>query len=103
MQLCEYQNHAMTYRLPSANKDYALLGLAGEVGELHSLVAKSIRDTNRIYSVTAVKKELGDILWFIAAIATDYGFGLDEIAQMNLDKLNSRQERNKLQGSGDER
>ena len=103
MQLSEYQNQAMSYRLQSANKEYALLGLAGEVGELYSLVAKSIRDSNRMFSVTAVKKELGDILWFVAAIATDYGFGLDEIAQVNLDKLSSRQERNKLQGSGDER
>lgn len=92
----------MGFRLESASATYAIVGLAAEVGELMSLEAKEIRDWTPADPVL-VKKELGDILWFVAAIATDYGFGLDEIAQVNLDKLNSRQERNKLQGSGDDR
>lgn len=103
MHLSDYQNDAMTFRLHSADKRYSILGLSGEVGELHSLFAKAIRDNNGNVDVQAVKKELGDILWFVAAIATDFGFGLGEIAQMNLEKLNSRKNRNKIQGSGDER
>lgn len=103
MQLSDYQYQAMTYRLASADAFYALLGLSGEVGELHSLFAKGIRDNEYEVNQDLVKKELGDILWFVAAIATDYGFGLDEIAQVNLDKLSSRKNRNKIQGSGDER
>ena len=103
MQLSDYQNQAMTYRLPSAGVMYAQLGLSGEVGELHSLMAKGLRDRDGVVDMTLVKKELGDILWFVAAIAADYGFGLDEIAQMNLEKLNSRKNRNKIQGSGDDR
>lgn len=103
MHLCDYQNAAMTFRLESADKRYSMLGLSGEVGELHSLFAKAIRDNNGNVDVNMVKKELGDILWFVAAIATDFGFGLDEIGSMNIEKLNSRKNRNKLQGSGDER
>ena len=103
MHLSDYQNQAMTFRLPSAGVMYAYLGLSGEVGELHSLLAKGLRDREGTVDMTLVKKELGDILWFVAAIATDYGFGLDEIAQVNLDKLSSRKTRNKIQGSGDER
>lgn len=103
MHLCDYQNDAMTFRLTSADKRYSILGLSGEVGELHSLFAKAIRDNDGNVDVQSVKKELGDILWFVAAIATDFGFGLSEIAQMNLEKLNSRKNRNKIQGSGDDR
>ena len=92
----------MTYRLDTATTLYAWLGLVGEVGELLSIEAKSLRDETEVNNLL-IKKELGDILWFVAALATDYGFGLDEIAQMNLEKLNSRKNRNKIQGSGDDR
>lgn len=102
MLLSDYQEDAMSFRLPSANEPYALLGLSGEVGELHSYFAKIIRDGG-VMDMAHIKKELGDILWFVAAIAEDCGFGLDEIALVNLDKLNSRKNRNKIQGSGDER
>lgn len=103
MRLSDYQLAAMSFRLPSANRSYALAGLTGEVGELNSLIAKSIRDHNGLMDVLAVKKELGDILWFVAAIAADFGFGLDDVGMTNIDKLNSRKSRNKIQGSGDER
>ena len=103
MHLSDYQNEAMTFRLQSADKRYSILGLSGEVGELHSLFAKAIRDNNGNVDAPSVKKELGDILWFVAAIATDFGFGLDEIASLNIQKLQSRQLRNKIKGSGDDR
>ena len=48
-------------------------------------------------------KEIGDVLWYCATLANDLGMKLDDVAQMNIDKLKSRQERGKLSGSGDNR
>lgn len=88
--------------MDTATYEYALLNLAVEVGELLSLEAKLLRDggePNR----DAVKKELGDVLWHVAIIATDWGYTLDSIATGNIDKLESRQQRGVLTGSGDNR
>lgn len=108
MNLNDYQTEAMKFRLPTAGVDYALFNLAGEVGELLSLEAKMLRDgvdELKPYTdhVTNVKKELGDILWHVAAIAKDYGFTLEEVAAANIEKLVSRKQRGVLQGSGDNR
>ena len=51
----------------------------------------------------ALAKELGDVLWMVTAAANDLGFDLDEIAQINIDKLSSRHRRGSLRGSGDNR
>ena len=105
MNFNEYQRKALGFRLPSADADYAMLNLSGEVGELHSLMAKAIRDDvkNKDEFLYNVQKELGDILWHVAAIADDFSFSLEDIAVGNINKLASRAERNKLQGSGDNR
>lgn len=104
MNLNDYQDKVMSFRLPTADYEYALLGLVGEVGELFSLLAKAVRDgTDARVVDDGIKKELGDILWFIAAIAKDEGFSLEEIAQANYDKLASRAAHNVLTGSGDNR
>jgi NTP pyrophosphatase (non-canonical NTP hydrolase) len=50
-----------------------------------------------------LKLELGDVLWYVAQLASELGFSLDEIAQANLDKLASRAARNVIAGSGDHR
>lgn len=103
MELNEYQRSAYSYSLDSArNINYLLLGLSGEVGELHSLFAKNVRDKGTI-EWTAVKKELGDVLWFVSGIAEFLGMSLDDVAQTNLDKLESRKQRGTIGGSGDER
>ena len=95
---------AMSFRLPSANSEYALLNLAGEVGELLSLEAKLIRDGASFGDHrTNVRKELGDILWCLTAVADDYNLDLSEIAQTNIDKLTSRKANNTIKGSGDDR
>lgn len=94
----------LAFRLPTADCEYAFLGLVGEVGELYSLFAKCRRDgaipDQYLFNV---KKELGDIMWFIAAIADDFNLTLEDVGQANYAKLASRAERNVLTGSGDNR
>ena len=51
----------------------------------------------------ALKYELGDVLWYMAQIATELGLSLDDVAQANIEKLTSRLERNQIQGEGDYR
>lgn len=103
MTLDDYQQEAMNFRLATADTMYALLNLSAEVGELHSLIAKAVRDGIKDMHEENVQKELGDILWMVAAIAKDYNMSLAEIAAKNLDKLTSRQARNTIQGEGDDR
>ncbi|MFA5777255.1 MAG: nucleoside triphosphate pyrophosphohydrolase family protein [Parcubacteria group bacterium] len=85
---------------------YPTLGLSGEAGEVAEKIKKVIRDKDGIIDdVTReeIKKELGDVLWYVAQLATELGLSMDEIAQKNIEKLLSRMERGVLQGSGDNR
>ena len=85
---------------------YPSLGLSGEVGEVLELVKKALRDENGTFSderLSKLHKELGDIMWYLAAVCEDLGFDLGEVATANLEKLKSRKERDVLGGSGDER
>jgi len=85
---------------------YPVLGLTGEAGEVAEHAKKLIRDDGGELTPErreAMGKELGDVLWYVAQLATELGLELDEIAQANLDKLLSRQQRGVLSGSGDER
>ena len=50
-----------------------------------------------------IVKEIGDVMWYCATLARDLGYELDDVAQMNVDKLRSRMQRNHLTGSGDNR
>jgi NTP pyrophosphatase (non-canonical NTP hydrolase) len=79
---------------------YPTLGLCGEAGEVAEKIKKHMRDGR---SLVGVGLELGDVLWYISALADDLGTTLEEIAQANIDKLTGRMERGKLGGSGDER
>jgi NTP pyrophosphatase (non-canonical NTP hydrolase) len=103
MHFNEYQNFCQSVRLPTATPEYCLLNLSGEVGELHSLVAKGIRDGRKFDYDLNIKKELGDALWSIATIALDHGFTLQDIADGNVSKLSKRKQDNTLTGSGDNR
>lgn len=81
---------------------YPVLGLAEEAGEVAGKIGKAIRDDTDV-SVMEITKELGDVLWMVARIADDMGITLQDIVDMNVDKLESRKTRGVLQGSGDNR
>lgn len=85
---------------------YPALKLAGEAGEFAEKVGKIIRDEAGVISPgarLALLKELGDVLWYVSAAARELKSDLEEVAQMNLDKLAARAAGGKLGGSGDER
>jgi NTP pyrophosphatase (non-canonical NTP hydrolase) len=98
----EYEEGAMKTRLPTAGSDYVALGLIGEVGEFYGKWAKCLRDGTE-WDPEDAKKELGDILWFLAALCRDTDTSLSEVAGLNLKKLSDRALRKTLQGSGDNR
>jgi NTP pyrophosphatase (non-canonical NTP hydrolase) len=85
---------------------YCALALGGESGEAQEKVKKVIRDSGGEFTpekCEAIAMELGDVLWYLANLADQLGFKLSDVAQMNLDKLQSRKERGVIQGSGDAR
>lgn len=85
---------------------YPTLGLVNEAGELAGKVKKIFRDKGGQISEAdreALKYELGDVLWYMAQIATELDLSLQEVAEANLEKLFSRLERGKIHGEGDYR
>jgi NTP pyrophosphatase (non-canonical NTP hydrolase) len=83
-----------------------ILGLVGESGEVAEKFKKLIRDKEGIIGdedKQELVKELGDILWYVSSVSHLLGYTLGEVAQMNLDKLASRKQRNQISGSGDNR
>ncbi len=108
MELSDYQRLSRrTAEYPrEAWLAYPALGLAGEAGEVAEHAKKAIRDEDGTVSderKAAMSKELGDVLWYVAQIATELELSLDEIAEQNLEKLLSRQQRGVLNGDGDDR
>jgi len=104
----EYEKLAKQFALyPEAGSgntlalSYCALGLTGESGEYSEKVKKLIRD-GKLDKPLALK-ELGDVLWYLTASANELGYTLTDVAEVNIVKLLDRQERGKLQGSGDER
>ncbi len=83
-----------------------VLGLVDEAGEVAGKLKKLYRDKKGILDddyKKLIAKELGDVLWYLSALSRKLGFSLSEIAEMNLEKLNSRKERGRLHGDGDNR
>ncbi|MDO8504573.1 MAG: nucleoside triphosphate pyrophosphohydrolase family protein [Candidatus Liptonbacteria bacterium] len=105
----EYQKEAdktAIYPNRGHNLVYVTLGLAGEAGEVAEKVKKLIRDKGGVADDAYKKeiaKELGDVIWYLAEISTELGFEFEDVAQMNLEKLKSRMDREKLRGDGDNR
>lgn len=109
MTLDEYQGLALESAVyePRFAILYPALKLAGEAGEVSEKVGKRLRDQSGDFSdpewKLAMKKELGDVLWYIGALASDLGFTLEQVADTNLEKLASRMSRGVISGSGDNR
>ena len=104
-----YQKKArLTAQYPNlgSNYIYPTLGLVGEAGEVAEKVKKVIRDKKGIFddeSKNGLKKELGDVLWYVSNLCTEFNFSLDDIALQNLEKLKLRAAKGKIFGSGDDR
>lgn len=107
MNINDYQLGALeTAIYPKEHKIiYPALGLAGEAGETADKVKKYLRGDYALDTEhkKAIALEIGDVLWYCATLANDLGYSLEEVAQMNLDKLRSRNQRGKIHGNGDER
>ena len=117
MNFNEYQNQAIrtdvAHNATTKSSRYngymeKALGLAGETGEVLEIIKKMIRDKGGVFETTQedrekLKKELGDVLWYLSAIARYNDIKLEDIAKTNLEKLASRQRRDKIHGSGDDR
>lgn len=118
MTLNEYQEKAMSTCMDSCdNWSYMMLNLVGEVGELASKVAKDIRKGNAYISggsdlyyndfpelsqhEVELMKEAGDILWQLSGLCKVMGWNLEDVAQMNLDKLQARKQAGTIDGNGD--
>ena len=80
---------------------YPALGLAAEAGEVANKVKKIMRDGK--FDRDAIADEIGDCMWYIAALCRDLSVDLSDVAKNNLAKLKDRQERGTLNGSGDKR
>ena len=103
-----YQKQALTTAVypgrGEGNFVYPALGLAGETGEICEKLKKAIRDEGGKISDERkflLAKELGDVLWYVATLATELGLDLGEIAEGNLVKLAARKQAGKIHGSGD--
>ena len=108
MKFNEYQRAAQEYAVyPDAwTITYPALGLASEAGEVCDKIKKAIRDRKTLSFAELpgiVEAELGDVLWYVSALASNLGLELEDIASGNLAKLKSRKERDAIKGSGDDR
>ena len=109
MDLNTYQDAArLTALYPDAgnNPIYPTLGLSGEAGEVADKVKKVLRDRGGHFddAIRAeIALELGDVLWYVAQLASELGYELEDVANQNLQRLRERSARGKLKGSGDHR
>lgn len=113
MEFAEYQKKVTETALyPGVGNNfvYPALGLAGETGEVIEKVKKLLRDESIKHASEVpeekraeIAKEMGDVLWYLAQLSTEFGIELEGIARGNLEKLASRMERGTLHGDGDNR
>ena len=105
----DYQDKAVETAIYGAGNKiiYPALGLANEAGEVLGKIKKVLRDKDGkfddIGTRVTIADEMGDVLWYLAALAKDIDISLDQIADRNIAKLLDRRARNVIQGSGDNR
>lgn len=109
MNFDEYQAAArQTAQYPDMglNVYYPTLGLAGEAGEVAEKIKKMMRDDDGQLTDdrrNGLKKELGDVLWYVAALCSELGLSMGEVAEHNVAKLRDRRDRGAIRGDGDNR
>ena len=107
MDLDEYQSvsQATTVYPQESKIVYPALGLAGEAGEVANKAKKILRGDYELTEEVrvAIADELGDALWYLAAVAGDIGYTLNDIAQRNINKLSDRRRRGVIRGTVDTR
>lgn len=102
----EKSKRTALYPKAGENYIYPTLGLVGEAGEVANKIKKIERDFNGVLNENAreaIAQELGDVLWYIAQLASELKLSLDEVAEKNLEKLAARLEHGKISGAGDNR
>jgi NTP pyrophosphatase (non-canonical NTP hydrolase) len=105
----QYQKEASKFAIYKDTVIYPALGLASEAGEVCDKIKKILRDQSSEGLVISeqdadkIGAELGDVLWYVSALATDLGLKLEDIAKQNISKLQDRKDRDKIKGSGDNR
>lgn len=102
MDFYEYQVEAHSFAAYGDREEYPVLALAEEAGEVVGKFAKALRKGVPV-DKEAVAKELGDVLWNVAEIATILDLDLEEVAMVNILKLKDREDRGVLLGEGDNR
>ncbi len=115
MKFNDYQQQATTFELMKREGEILanspsyvakILGLAGEAGEVAEKYKKIIRDKDGHVSdadKAEIIKELGDVLWYVSALAGYLHVSLEDVAKANIDKLSSRKSRGTQHGNGDNR
>jgi NTP pyrophosphatase (non-canonical NTP hydrolase) len=89
-----------------SNLQYPALGLCGECGEIAEKIKKIMRDKAGVVTLDdreGIRQELGDVLWYVAALCSELDLKMGDVAGFNILKLKSRQDRNILHGNGDDR
>ena len=105
----EYQKKSRetaVYHNAGSNFVYPTLGLCGEAGEVAEKIKRVVRAGKTALTEEQkleVKKELGDVLWYLAQLGCELGISLEDVAATNIEKLLSRKNRDQLSGSGDNR
>ena len=104
--MCIFQKKSNETAIYPKGYIYPALGLSGEAGEVAEQIKKAIRDDQGEITPLRkdkLKKELGDVLWYLSQLSTELGLNLSDIAQANLDKLARRKSEGTIQGSGSDR
>jgi len=85
---------------------YLALGLAGESGEVVDKLKKVARNHNGVFTdeaVQEIKKELGDVLWYVSQLCEQLGLSMNDVAETNRAKLEDRKARGVIKSRGDNR
>src|SRR5210317_2329578 len=101
--LNEYQEMAASTAIYKVEHQviYPALGLAAEAGEVANKVKKILRDGK--FDREGISDEVGDCLWYIAALCRDLNVSMSDLAAANLKKLQDRKQRGVISGNGDKR